>query len=140
MTNSTWCRWQKAVAVAVLVSPGILGVGPAATAAPLHSTAAVSVNESPTNISLPLERTRTAEGIPADSSGIAPSGAAAETRGWFSVVIQAIKQIPSLLRKVSSAAKKGYAYFVNTAWPSIKAAVGAISDLVTAWEIWNYFN
>ncbi|WP_157490178.1 hypothetical protein [Frigoribacterium sp. Leaf186] len=45
-----------------------------------------------------------------------------------------------MLRKVSSAAKKGYAYFVNTAWPSIKAAVGAISDLVTAWEIWNYFN
>ncbi|ARC56414.1 hypothetical protein AS850_04915 [Frondihabitans sp. 762G35] len=64
----------------------------------------------------------------------------AETRSWISIVVNAIKGIPSLLKTVVAGAKNAAAWFTKNVWPTVKNVVGAATAFVTAWDIWNIFH
>jgi hypothetical protein len=68
------------------------------------------------------------------------AGEAADTRNPVAAVIRAIRAIPSLLAKVVNGAKQAFSWFLQNVWPTVRAWVGAIADLVSAWSIWDAFH
>jgi hypothetical protein len=148
MNKNRWTVWHKAVAVAVLVSPGILGVSTSATAAtPSAATATATAAAAATATatatgasvaSVPITATSpagVAEQFPMSSTSGEP-----ESRNRFTNFLNALKKIPSLFSAVVNGAKKAYSSFVSTVWPLVTRALGAIANLLTAWELWNYFH
>ena len=139
MSSSRWKLWHKAVATAVLVSPGILGVSTAATAAP-RPTAPVAVSAGSTNAAMPAPMPAQViaphDGNPATSI---PEMQGEQRRG-LSTFLNALKKIPALFNAVAQGAKKGWAWFRANVWPKVTATLGTITNLVTAWEIWQYFS
>lgn len=72
----------------------------------------------------------------------APSGEIG-VQSWASIIrtaINALKKVPALWKKLVDGVKKSYNTFRTKVWPALKAAVGAVSTLITAWDIWKYFN
>jgi hypothetical protein len=63
-----------------------------------------------------------------------------ESRNRFTRFLNALKKIPSLFSAVVNGAKKAYSSFVSTVWPLVTRALGTIANLLTAWELWNYFH
>lgn len=64
-------------------------------------------------------------------------------QSWASIIrtaINALKKVPALWKKLVDGVKKSYNTFRTKVWPALKAAVGAVSTLITAWDIWKYFN
>ena len=67
----------------------------------------------------------------------------ADARSWSTIIrsaINALKKVPSIWKKVTDGVKKSYATFKSKVWPAIKATVGVVSTLITAWDIWKFFN
>jgi len=140
MNKNRWTVWHKAVAVAVLVSPGILGVSTSATAAtPSAATATATATATGASVaSVPITATSpagVAEQFPMSSTSGEP-----ESRNKFTNFLNALKKIPSLFSAVVNGAKKAYSSFVSTVWPLVTRALGTIANLLTAWEVWNYFH
>jgi hypothetical protein len=136
MNKNRWTVWHKAVAVAVLVSPGILGVSTSATAATPSAATATATGASVASV--PITATSpagVAEQFPMSSTSGEP-----ESRNRFTNFLNALKKIPSLFSAVVNGAKKAYSSFVSTVWPLVTRALGAIANLLTAWELWNYFH
>jgi len=140
MNKNRWTVWHKAVAVAVLVSPGILGVSTSATAA-TPSAATTTTTEAATRASIAtISMTASSPaGVSQQSPVSTPSGER-ESRNRFTNLLNALKKIPSLFTAVVNGAKKAYSTFVSTVWPAVTRALGAIANLLTAWELWNYFH
>ena len=139
MSASRWKLWHKAVATAVIVSPGILGIGTAASAAPLPA-ATVVTDAGPTNGKLPDPGALSSAGDPSRGAGVASAERQAEQRGRLSTFLNALKKIPALFNAVVQGAKNGWNWFAKNVWPRVTATLGAITNLVTAWEIWQYFS
>jgi hypothetical protein len=138
MNKNRWTVWHKAVAVAVLVSPGILGVSTSATAATPSAATATATATGASVASVPITATSpagVAEQFPMSSTSGEP-----ESRNRFTNFLNALKKIPSLFSAVVNGAKKAYSSFVSTVWPLVTRALGAIANLLTAWELWNYFH
>lgn len=68
------------------------------------------------------------------------AGEVADPKSRIAAVIRAIRAIPSLLAKVVNGAKQTYSWFVQNVWPAVRAWVGAIADLISAWSIWDAFH
>lgn len=144
MSMSKHRRWAASSAVvASITAAALLGTAvPASATVVVHRTASSaavsSVGAGPHGQSVaPLSAPAS------DPTGAPEAQPRAETRSWASIIrnaINALKKIPALWRKVVDGAKGTYASFKTKVWPAIKAAVGVISTLVTAWDIWKYFN
>jgi hypothetical protein len=141
MKNDNRVSWTaRAGVVASLAVIGVLGstvpaqaVGHAASAERTASpSTVVSTSDN-------ISRIRVESSSSTSNEGTANQ---AETRSWGTILRlakDAIKKVPSVWNKAVSSAKKGYATFVKTAWPSIKLIVSVISSSITAWDIWNLF-
>jgi len=137
--------------MAVLVSTGILGVGiaPAAAAPPAAATA---FSSSSTNLPPASSAIAGAVAPSAAASAVAVQGIegqmrqspssspSIEPRNRLQAIIQAIRSVPALLSKVVAGARQGLAYFTRNVWPTVRAWVGGIADVVGVWSVWDYFN
>ena len=140
MNKNRWTVWHKAVAVAVLVSPGILGVSTSATAA-TPSAATTTTTEAATRASIAtISMTASSPAGVSEQSPVSTPSGERESRNRFTNLLNALKKIPSLFTAVVNGAKKAYSTFVSTVWPAVTRALGAIANLLTAWELWNYFH
>ncbi|MBD8141641.1 hypothetical protein IFT36_13915 [Frigoribacterium sp. CFBP 13605] len=148
MDKNRWTVWHKAVAVAVLVSPGILGVSTSATAATpsaatttTTATATATATEAATRASIAtISMTASPPAGVSEQSPVSTPSGERESRNRFTNLLNALKKIPSLFTAVVNGAKKAYSTFVSTVWPAVTRALGAIANLLTAWELWNYFH
>ncbi|WP_157485690.1 MULTISPECIES: hypothetical protein [unclassified Frigoribacterium] len=138
MNKNRWTVWHKAVAVAVLVSPGILGVSTSATAATPSAATATATASKASVASVSITATSPA-GV-AEPSPVSSTSGEPESRNRFTTFLNALKKIPALFSAVVNGAKKAYSSFVSTVWPAVTRALGAIANLLTAWELWNYFH
>jgi hypothetical protein len=137
--------------VACVTAAAVLGTSVPATAAVAPASTPVSASSSapphgPTTTPGAAETGAPAWARPLFNTA-APAGSSdrvGETeRSWISLIrtaINALKKVPALWKKLSDGVKKSFATFQRTAWPAIKAVVGTISTLITAWDIWKYFN
>jgi len=137
--------------VACVTAAAVLGTSVPATAAVSPASTPVSASSSAPAHGSTIAGSSASTGASAWAGPIsttpAPAGVSdrgGETeRSWASLIrtaINALKKIPALWKKLSDGVKKSFANFQRTAWPAIKAAVGTISTLITAWDIWKYFN
>jgi len=138
MTTKRWTTGHKAVACVVLASSGFLGMSTAASAAPAQAvshtvTASTQAEALSSAVNATPGRVAPAPSIGGDSS-------VSSQRGKLDSVVAAIKRIPGLFSTVVQGAKKVFSWFNANVWPKVKAAIGVISNLVTAWEIWQLFH
>ncbi|SDQ09811.1 hypothetical protein SAMN02800687_0291 [Curtobacterium sp. UNCCL20] len=148
MTKCKQRSWTAAtVLVACLTAGSVLGTGVSAQAAiPTAQTSTSLAGAAPA---------RSSTAAPNDTQGIAssrtsgpssttsPATGRVETRSWAALIrtaINALKKVPALWKKVVDGAKKSLASFKANVWPAIKATVNLVSALLTAQEIWKFFN
>lgn len=134
MNKNRWTVWHKAVAVAVLVSPGILGVSTGAMAATTTTISATETGRTAPPVAALSIDANTSPGIDGSPSSTP------ETRGRLSPFISALRKIPVLFAAVVNGAKKAYAWFVSNVWPAVQRALNVAWYLISAWELWNYFH
>uniref|UniRef100_A0A942SXI5 Uncharacterized protein n=1 Tax=Neobacillus citreus TaxID=2833578 RepID=A0A942SXI5_9BACI len=136
-------KWaMSAAVVASVAAASIFGTAVPAQAAPASAWTS-TVREVP--------MIQSAEGRPAipAASGVgspdrtSTGSGQADARSWSTIIrsaINALKKVPSIWKKVTDGVKKSYATFKSKVWPAIKATVGVVSTLITAWDIWKFFN
>lgn len=145
-------NWTSTGVVACITAAAVFGTAvPANATAPLTS-ALTSESASATASSTTVRTVQT--DVRAATGAVAPSGPGAvgattsghdgdSARSWSTIIrtaVNALKKIPALWKKLSDGVKKSYATFQRTAWPAIKTVVKTISALITAWDIWKFFN
>lgn len=145
-------NWTSTGVVACITAAAVFG-----TAVPANATA--SPTSVPTSESASTSGSSTTDrtvqtAVRAATGAVAPAGQGAvgttssghdsdSARSWSTIIrtaINALKKIPALWKKLSDGVKKSYATFQRTAWPAIKTVVKTISALITAWDIWKFFN
>lgn len=134
-------NWTSTGVVACITAAAVFG-----TALPAHAMA--SPSSAPTSVSATATSTSTSTGADATpGAGTARATASGDVgdsaRSWSTLIrtaINALKKIPALWNKLVNGVKKAYATFQRTVWPALKAVVGTISTLITAWDIWKFFN
>lgn len=140
-TVDRWLSIRKVIAIVALTTTAVLGVGGAANAASAPTTAV----ESPARVASHAAAGMggVGLGLSAASDSFTSRGEAAggirESRSALGAVVTALKAIPGLWSKFSSSVAKSYAAFVPL-WNGIKAAIGAIGNLVSAKDVWNSFH
>lgn len=137
-------NWAASTAVvASITAAAVLGTAvPASASTGTAPTSSAAVKQSAVSSARSVGGVSVPAGIA--SAGTAPrTQGGVETRSWGTIIrtaINALKKVPALWKKVVDGVKKSYATFKSKVWPAIKATVGAISTLITAWDIWKYFN
>ncbi len=114
-----------------------------AVAVPATTGHAVSVGLSGSGPAVDRSVSSDPAGVRGTGSGGTTTTVGDETRSWASIIrtaINALKKIPALWKKVVDGAKKSAAWFKANVWPAIKATVNLVSTLLTAQEIWKFFN
>jgi len=144
MKNRNRAAWMtRAGVVASLAVAGVLGTTiPAQAASSDLGTRAVAAAVTSAGDRAAASAITDTQREGAAPNSIQGSHSGSEARSWGTILRlakDAIKKVPGVWNKAVSSAKKGYATFVKTAWPSIKVIVNVISYSITAWDIWNLF-
>jgi hypothetical protein len=139
-------NWTSTGVVACITAAAVFG-----TAVPANATSALtstSTSGSSTTVRTIQTDVHIATGavtpsVPGATGATTPGHGSDSARSWSTIIrtaINALKKIPTLWKKLSDGVKKSYATFQRTAWPAIKTVVKAVSALITAWDIWKFFN
>lgn len=146
MQNRSARTWGVHLGVTACIAvAGVIGSAlPAhASAAPASTGHQVSVGQSGASPAVNRSSPRVTAVVRTAGHATTAATAADETRSWASIIrtaINALKKVPALWKKVVDGAKRSAAWFKANVWPAIKATVHLVSTLLTAQEIWKFFN